>query len=51
LLSVLLEGDVKSGKTAIAAQLALSSNFNFVKVISPENFVGYTEHAKVSKIV
>lgn len=47
----MLEGDVKCGKTAIAAKLALQSNFNFVKVISPENFVGYTEHAKVAKIV
>ena len=51
LVSILLEGEIKSGKTALAAHLALNSDFNFVKMLSPENFVGYTEHAKVTKIV
>jgi vesicle-fusing ATPase len=51
LVSILLEGEIKCGKTALAAHLALKSNFNFVKMLSPENFVGYTENAKVSMIV
>lgn len=40
LLSILLEGEQRCGKTALAAQLALQSDFPFVKMISPENFVG-----------
>lgn len=48
LLSILLAGDNGCGKTALAAKLAISSNFPFVKFISPENFVGYSEHAKIA---
>ena len=47
LLSVLLEGQNGSGKTALAAKLALDSGFPYVKMVSPEQFVGYTEYAKV----
>jgi len=47
LLSVLLEGENGSGKTALAAKIALDSGFPFVKMISPEQFVGYTDFAKV----
>ena len=36
LLSVLLEGQNGSGKTALAAKLALDSGFPYVKMISPE---------------
>ena len=50
LLSVLLEGQNGSGKTALAAKLALDSGFPYVKMISPEQFVGFTEYAKVSAI-
>lgn len=46
LVSVLLEGPPNSGKTALAAQLAKLSDFPFVKVISPEEMVGFTESAK-----
>ena len=46
-----MEGDQRSGKTALAAKLALESNFPYVKMISPENFVGVSEHAKIHKIV
>jgi vesicle-fusing ATPase len=35
------------GKTAVAAKLALESDFPFVKMISPEQFVGYSEAGKV----
>ena len=48
LLSILLEGKNGSGKTALAAKLALESQFPFVKLISPENFVGYSEVGKIS---
>lgn len=46
LVSVLLEGPPNSGKTALAAQLAKSSDFPFVKVCTPEEMVGFTESAK-----
>lgn len=51
LLSILLEGRNGAGKTALAAQLALESKFPYVKMISPENFVGYSEQGKISQIV
>ena len=50
LLSVLLHGDNGSGKTALAAKIAIDSGFPFVKLISPENFVGFTDFAKVQAI-
>lgn len=40
LLSVLLQGTVGSGKTALAAHMAIESNFPFVKLISPDQFIG-----------
>jgi len=49
-LSILLHGQPGSGKTAIASKLALESGFPFIKIISPDDFVGYTEIARVSKI-
>ena len=51
LLTVLLEGQQGSGKTAIAAKMALDSEFPFVKLITPENYVGYSEYAKIQAIV
>jgi vesicle-fusing ATPase len=42
LLSILLEGRNGCGKTALAAKLALESKFPYVKMITPENFVGYS---------
>eukprot|EP00825_Cyclidium_porcatum_P001348 TRINITY_DN10614_c0_g1_i1.p1 TRINITY_DN10614_c0_g1~~TRINITY_DN10614_c0_g1_i1.p1 ORF type:complete len:231 (+),score=60.00 TRINITY_DN10614_c0_g1_i1:1-693(+) len=39
------------GKTAIAAQAALKCGFPFVKLISPENFVGYSENGKIIEMV
>ncbi|XP_062519306.1 vesicle-fusing ATPase-like [Corticium candelabrum] len=46
LVSVLLEGPSGAGKTALATKIAMTSNFPFVKICSPENMVGYTESAK-----
>lgn len=39
LLSVLLEGPVGAGKSALAASLALESGFPYIKVIGPEQMV------------
>jgi len=50
LLSMLLEGPEGGGKTCIAAQLAMNSKFPFIKLITPENFVGEDERQKCMEI-
>jgi len=50
LVSVLLEGHANSGKTALAAKIAMNSDFPFMKICSPEDMVGYTETAKCAMI-
>ncbi|KAG0155129.1 hypothetical protein PDIDSM_702 [Penicillium digitatum] len=50
LFSVLLHGPPSSGKTALAARIAIDSGFPFIKLISPEDMVGFSEPAKVSHI-
>lgn len=50
LFSVLLHGPTASGKTALAAKIAIESGFPFIKLISPEDMVGYNEMAKVHHI-
>ncbi|KAK9479062.1 P-loop containing nucleoside triphosphate hydrolase protein [Lipomyces japonicus] len=50
LVSVLLHGPPGAGKTALAASIAMASDFPFIKLISPENFVGYNEASKVASI-
>ncbi|KAJ5862617.1 hypothetical protein N7455_006685 [Penicillium solitum] len=50
LFSVLLHGPPSSGKTALAARIAIDSGFPFVKLISPEDMVGFSETAKISHI-
>ncbi|KAL1853492.1 transport between ER and Golgi ATPase protein [Paecilomyces lecythidis] len=50
LFSVLLHGPPASGKTALAARIALDSGFPFIKLISPEDMVGFSEGAKVQHI-
>ncbi|RYG68116.1 ATP-binding protein, partial [archaeon] len=51
LLSVLLEGAVSSGKTAIAAKLAADSNFPFVRMISPDSMIGLGESERCGKLL
>jgi vesicle-fusing ATPase len=50
LLSVLIEGPPGTGKTAYAAWLAIDSGFPFVRIVSPESFVGYSEAAKCAAL-
>ncbi|KAI8916434.1 P-loop containing nucleoside triphosphate hydrolase protein [Gorgonomyces haynaldii] len=50
LVSVLLHGPSGAGKTALAATIAMSSEFPFIKLISPESMVGFSEQAKMSQI-
>lgn len=47
LLSVLLHGPPGSGKTALAAAISQASQFPFIKLVSAENMVGFSEMAKV----
>ena len=48
LVSVLMHGPSGSGKTALAASIAMASEFPYVKLISPEAMVGFNEAAKVN---
>lgn len=50
LVTALLEGPAGSGKTAIAATVAIESGFPFVKVVSAESMIGMSESAKCSYI-
>lgn len=43
-----MTGPPSSGKTALAATIALASDFPFIKLISPENMVGFREDQKVA---
>lgn len=50
LITALLEGSQGTGKTALAASIALESGFPFVKVVSAENMIGYGESSKCQHI-
>lgn len=49
-ITVLLEGPVGCGKTALAVQMALMSDFPFIKMCTPENMIGFIESAKCQTI-
>ncbi|KAL6927147.1 transport between ER and Golgi ATPase protein [Hanseniaspora valbyensis] len=50
LISLLFHGGSGSGKTALAASIALQSGFPFVRMISPEDTTGMNEQAKINFI-
>ncbi|KAL9180341.1 hypothetical protein ACHAXT_008311 [Thalassiosira profunda] len=50
LMSVLLQGPVASGKTAVAAKVAVESGFPFVRMISADDMIGYSDYAKCQEI-
>ncbi|KAF8914264.1 P-loop containing nucleoside triphosphate hydrolase protein [Gymnopilus junonius] len=50
LVSILLHGPPGSGKTALGASIAQASEFPFIKLISPDTMVGYSESQKVTAI-
>jgi SpoVK/Ycf46/Vps4 family AAA+-type ATPase len=43
-------GPAGSGKTALAATMALGSDYPFIKLISPESMVGYSESGKINEL-
>ncbi|KAF2876524.1 vesicle-fusing ATPase [Massariosphaeria phaeospora] len=50
ILSVALHGPPGSGKTALAAQMAMDSDFPFIKFVSPEDMVGFSDMQKVQQL-
>ncbi|KAK4699400.1 hypothetical protein P7C70_g6860, partial [Phenoliferia sp. Uapishka_3] len=50
LVSVLLHGPAGSGKTALAATIAMASQFPFIKLISAENMIGFSEGEKITRL-
>lgn len=50
LVTILLEGHPNSGKTALAAKIAMKSQFPFLKFCTPQNMIGYSETAKAEAI-
>jgi len=49
-VKVLLEGEIGTGKTALAAHMAEMSGFPFVKVVSMEDMIGFFENTRVNHI-
>lgn len=50
LLSVLLQGQPFSGKTAVAAKIAVNSGFPFVRMVSADEMIGYSDISKCTMI-
>jgi vesicle-fusing ATPase len=48
--TAVLHGPSGCGKTALAAKIALDSGYPFVKLLSPNNMVGFNEPMKISHI-
>jgi len=51
LLSVLLEGEIGTGKTALAAKLCAESDFPFIRMISPDSMIGLNENQKCAELL
>ena len=50
LLSILLEGDLGCGKTALSSYISKESNIPYIKMISPDFLVRYNEKGKYNAI-
>jgi len=50
LMSVLLEGPAQTGKTALAAKIAAESGFPFVRVLTPDKLIGYSDNSKCNHV-
>lgn len=50
LVSVLIEGAPGAGKTALAATVAMHSEYPFIKLITPDDYVGMSDIAKCNAI-
>jgi vesicle-fusing ATPase len=50
LVSILLHGPSGAGKSALGATIAQKSEFPFIKLISPDSMVGFSENQKVAAI-
>jgi len=50
IMSLLLEGLPETGKTALAATIAKDNGFPYVRIITPEHLVGYSEIVKCNRI-
>lgn len=51
LMSVLLEGSVSTGKTAVAAKLCAESDFPFIRMISADSMIGHSESQKCATLL
>ena len=49
-MSVLLQGPQSSGKIAIAAKVAVSSGYPFIRTISADEMIGFSESSKCQTI-
>jgi len=50
LMTCLLQGPSNSGKTAVAAKVAVDSGFPFVRMISADEMIGYSDSSKCQAI-
>ncbi|GJN14956.1 hypothetical protein PR202_gb01836 [Eleusine coracana subsp. coracana] len=50
LVTCLLEGSAGSGKSAMAATVGIDSDFAYVKIISAETMIGFSESSKCAQI-
>uniref|UniRef100_A0A0E0PQ17 Vesicle-fusing ATPase n=1 Tax=Oryza rufipogon TaxID=4529 RepID=A0A0E0PQ17_ORYRU len=50
LVTCLLEGPAGSGKSALAATVGIDSDFAYVKIISAETMIGFSESSKCAQI-
>mmetsp|Transcript_34129 Transcript_34129/g.45194 ORF Transcript_34129/g.45194 Transcript_34129/m.45194 type:complete len:418 (-) Transcript_34129:98-1351(-) len=50
LMSVLLQGPPAAGKTAVTAKVAVDSGYPFVRMISADEMIGYSEMSKCQTI-